>query len=131
MAFRTSADARWTILSSSAGTPTGQPVVQVLQACLQVLPVAGPGLAIHSGGRIALAREVGLSESLDLVDVVHQRGELRPASASCRLSYAIERSCHVIDPARSPGHALLDSISLGPRPSLHHLRRLGDCTRAL
>ena len=38
---------------------SGQPVGQVQQVALQVLPVALPGLAVHPGGRVAFEREVG------------------------------------------------------------------------
>ena len=62
---------------------------------------------------------------------MQQSGEPRTPTASCRLSYAVERGSHVIDPARSPGHARRDGISLGLPPSLHHLRRRRGLPRSL
>ena len=38
---------------------------------------------------------------LDRVDVMQQFGELRITTSSCRLWYALERTAHVIDPART------------------------------
>ncbi len=94
-------------------------------------PVVGPRLAIDSGRRVAFEREVGSFESLDRVDMVHQRGEPGLPVASRRLSYAIQRAVHVVCPARCPGRVRLNGISLGSRPSLHHLRRRRDFTRSL
>ena len=110
--------------------PSGQPVGQLQQIALQVPPVRLPGLAVHPGSRVALERKVGRLKAFDRVDVVQQSGELRTTAASCRLSYAIERGSHVVCPHRSAGHARRDGISLGPPPSLHHLRHLGSCTRS-
>jgi hypothetical protein len=97
----------------------------------QRLSVPAPSLAVHPGSRIALDREVGRPQAFDRVDVVQQSGELRTTTASCRLSYAIERTSHVVDPARSPGHARCNSISLGSPPSLHRLRRRRSFPRSL
>ena len=64
-------------------------------------------------------------------DLVQQSGKSCTTTAFCRLSYAIERGSHVIDPAGSPGHARRDGIALGLPPSLHHLRRHRGFTRSL
>jgi NAD(P)-dependent dehydrogenase (short-subunit alcohol dehydrogenase family) len=74
---------------------------------------------------------VFLGLKFDGVDVMQQSGELRTATASCRLSYAIQRGVHVIHPRRSAGHAQLDSIAIGSQPSLHRLRRRRDFPRSL
>ncbi len=42
---------------------------------MQVLPVLGPRLTVHPGGRIAFEREVGRLQAFGRVDMVHQRGE--------------------------------------------------------
>ena len=62
---------------------------------------------------------------------VQQSSEPRTTTAFCRLSYAIKRRSHIVDPHRSAGHARRDGISLGPPPSLHHLRRRRGFTRSL
>lgn len=111
--------------------PSGQPVGQVQQVALQVLPVRLPGLAVHSGGCVAFDREVSRPQAFNRVDVMQQVREPRTTSAFGRLSYAIERSSHVIDPLQSAGHTRRDGIALGLPPSLHHLRRRRDCTRSL
>jgi hypothetical protein len=61
---------------------------------------------------------------------MHQVVNFASRTASCRLSYAVQRGLHVIDPARSAGHALLNGISLGSQPSLHRLRRRRSFPRA-
>ena len=79
----------------------------------------------------AALREASRLKALNRVDVVQQSSELRTTTAFCRLSYAIKRASHVMDPHRSAEHVRRDGISLGPPPSLHHLRRRRDFTRGL
>ena len=48
---------------------------QVLEVGLQSLAIVLPGLAVDARGGISLQREVRRSQTLDVVDVVQQRGE--------------------------------------------------------
>jgi hypothetical protein len=59
--------------AAAAQPELAQPVGQLQENNLRVLYIARQGLMIRSGSGVTLAREVGFSESLDLVDVVHQR----------------------------------------------------------
>src|SRR6218665_900299 len=142
MAFNTSTAARWTILSSSAGTPRGRllpsalsmytlfshfpsypppappapPPGQLLRVARKVLSVGVPRHAVPPGCRIALEREVSRLQAFDRVHMVHQRGEPGlPVAFRC-LSYAIERAVHVIGSARCPARVRCVGISLGSRP---------------
>ena len=54
--------------------------------------------------------------------MVEQRGEPLPLSLLRCLTYASQRLCHA-SPDLRPVRALLVHVSLGPRPSLHRLRR--------
>lgn len=107
-----------------------QSVGQVGQICLQVLSILRPRHAVNTSGCTALYSETGILQAFDGVHVVQQYGELRLRSAFGRLSCAVKRDSHVIDPARSPGHARCNSISLGLWPSLHEFGRRRSCTRS-
>src|SRR5437870_6303146 len=99
MAFNTSTVARWTILSSSTGTPSGlcRPSVlamyslrtgfaryaprfslseEVLEALLQRLALVPPRLTVHARSRFPIEVEVRGSERFEVVDVVQERREL-------------------------------------------------------
>ena len=125
---------RWswplTPLHRLGSVTTLAPVRQVQQIALQVLSVRLPGLAEHPGSRVAFEREVSRLKALDRVNVVPQFSELCTTTAFCRLSYAIKRASHVVNPHRSAGYVRRDGISLGPPPSLHHLHYRRDFTRS-
>lgn len=108
----------------------GQSVGQVGQLCLQVLSILRPRHAVNTSGCSALYSEIGSLQAFDGVHVVQQSGEPRLRSAFGRLSYAVKRDCHVIDPARSPVHARCSSICLGLWPSLYELCRRRGCNRS-
>src|SRR5947207_9842258 len=145
MALSTSPTARWTSLSSSAGTPSGRcrPSVFGMYALRtgfaryaprlsrsarsrrlppQVLPVVLPRLAIHPRCRIALEREIGIEQPLQVIDVVQKRREPLFPILSCCFAYPLERAGRVI-PALRPERVALQQVSLGQPPSLHRLRR--------
>ena len=114
-----------------AVAPSGQPVRQVQKVLFQIHAIPLPGLSIDTGSGVTPDGVVGRAQPFDGVDVMQQSGELRIATTSCRLSYAVQRSAHVIDPHRSAGHARPNGISLGSQPSLHRLRRRGSFPRSL
>src|SRR5919197_4470817 len=55
-----------------------------------------------------------------------ERGEPLLLPLPCHFPYAVQRLCHAY-PVLRPARALLVRISLGPRPSLHRLRRARPC----
>ena len=98
MAFNTSTVARWTILSSSAVTPSGRcrpsalgmytlrtgfaryaprfsRLGKVLEVFLQLLAVVPPRLPVHARRGFPLQAEVRPAERVGVVDVVQERGE--------------------------------------------------------
>jgi len=88
-----------------------------LQVCLVVLPCH----TIHAGGSFALERVECHTERI-CVDMVEKRSEPLLLLLPCGLPYAIKLLDHTV-PALCPECALLSRVSLGPRPSLHRLRR--------
>ena len=141
MALSTATTARWTILSSSAGTPSGrsrpsafgmyarrtgfaryaprlQPSGEVLEVRLQILSVVPPRLPIDARRRVPLQGEVGGAQPLDGVDVVQERGEpLLPILVRC-LTYPLKRAGRTV-PALSPERVAPRASSpwSGPLPS--------------
>ncbi len=99
-----------------------QPRGQILKVLLQVLPVRPPRHPINARGCVALQRKVRRAQSLQVVDVVVERGEsLTPISSRC-LTDPLQRTVRVA-PALRPGRVLLARIPLGQPPFLHRLRR--------
>src|SRR4051812_9844524 len=96
MPLSTSTTARCRILSSSAATPSGRkrpsafgmyallvgfarfpavdPLVQVAEVVLQVLPVGLPRHVVDAGRGPRVQRPIGLTEPVN-IDVVQERGE--------------------------------------------------------
>src|SRR5579875_473310 len=144
MALNTSTAARWTILSSSAVTPSGrcppvglgdvhpphrlgpvrsslQPLRQVLEILLPFLAVVPPRLPVHAGRGFLLETEVGLAEHFRVIDVVQERGEPQLLVLLRCLTYPLQRAGRV-GPARCAGRVLLTRVPFGQSPSLHPLR---------
>jgi len=94
--------------------------MQIGKLPVQIVPVFLPCHAIHSGRRIPLELGVGEPEKGD-VHMVQERSEPLLLLQPCSLPYAFKTSGHAI-PARSPEHAWLEHVSLGPFPWLHRLR---------
>ena len=105
----------------AAGTLPDGPVVQILEPWLEVCLVVLPRHAVHAGSRLALERVERRSQRVD-VDVVEKRGEPFLLPLPCGLPYAVQRLGHAL-PVLRPERALLVRVPLGPRPSLHRLRR--------
>src|SRR5208282_3975955 len=97
--------------AARGSSPVDAPV-QVLEFLLKPLPVLHPRHSIHSGGRLALQPEVGLSQQID-VDVVEQRGEplLLVQPGGC--PYTLQPGGHAC-PARCPARVGLARVPLGP-----------------
>src|SRR5207249_1036224 len=99
-----------------------EPCGEVPEVGLQVLSVVLPRLAIHARGRIALERQIGIAQPLQVVDVMQERGDPLLPILPCCLAYPLERAWRV-PPALGPERVALDRVSLGQPPSLHRLRR--------
>src|SRR3989442_956685 len=98
-----------------------QPSGEVQQVGLEILSVVPPCLPIDPGGGVPLQREVGVPQAIDGIDVVEERGEpLLPVPPRC-LTYSLERARRAC-PALGPERVTLGRVSLGPPPSLRHLR---------
>ena len=95
--------------------------VQIPEPRLQACCVVIPGHAIHTGGGLALERVECHPERID-IDVVQERGEPFFLPLPCRVPYTVQRLGHT-RPDLSPVCASLVRVPLGPRPSLHRLRR--------
>jgi hypothetical protein len=100
---------------------SSDPSVQIYEPWLEVYLVVLPRHAIHPRSGLALERVERLSECVDR-DMVQERGELLSLPLPCGLPYAVQRLGHTF-PALCPECALLLRVPLGPRPSLHRLRR--------
>jgi hypothetical protein len=135
MALSTSATARWTILSSSVGMPSGRcrpsafgmyaPLHaggQVPEVVLPCLAVVTPRLPIDACGGGSLQREVRRSQPVDVVHVVQQRGEpLCPVPLRC-LTYPLD-AIRRRNPARCPVAVPVARVAFGQPASLRRLRR--------
>ena len=97
------------------------PAKQIVEPGLQVCLVVLPSHAICAGGGFALERIERQPERVD-INVVEKRGEPLLLPLPRGLSYTGQRLGHAI-PALRPERALLIRGSLGPRSSLHRLRR--------
>jgi hypothetical protein len=97
------------------------PRVQRLDPVIEVCLVGPPGQPVHAGGGVALEREERLPEQAR-AEVVEERGEPFPPPLPRGSSHAAQRLGHAY-PVLSPARAPLVRVPLGPRPSLHRLRR--------
>src|SRR5690606_29162313 len=88
---------------------------QLLKVFLQVLPVVTPRLCIYPWRGISLQREECRAQSLDVVDMVQQRGEPLFLIISCYLSYPLERALRAF-PALRPERVAFLRVPLGPTP---------------
>ena len=94
-----------------------QPLGQVPQVCLQVLPVVLPGLPIHAWRGCPLEADVRLPQHVQGIHLVVERGEPHlPVSLGC-LPYPLQTTAHA-PPAQYPVRVGLGRIPLGrPLPS--------------
>src|SRR3954464_14530166 len=97
------------------------PRVQRLDPAIEVRLVGPPSQPVHAGGGVAPEREERLPEQAR-AEVVEERGEPLPPPLPRGPSHAAQRLGHA-RPVRGRGRALLVRVPLGPRPSLHRLRR--------
>src|SRR4029077_7025425 len=80
--------------------------------------------------RVPLEGQVRVAESVDVIDVVEERGEPPFPVRSCRFTYSFESAARVA-PTLCSERVALDRVPLGQIPSLHHLlgRSLGFVRR--
>ncbi len=97
------------------------PVVQVREPWIEVCLVVRPRHPIDARSGFTPERVERHSQRFE-VDVVKERGEPFPLLLPRGLSYALQRLGHTI-PVLSPVCASPVRVPLGPRPSLHRLRR--------
>ena len=108
-----------------------QPLRQIPKVLFQVLPVVLPCLSIYPCRRITLQPVIRLSQMIDVVNMVIERGEFGlPISPYC-LTYALQSLLHPFLPALRPEDGTLSPIPLGRWPSLHPLRPLRFVRRFL
>ena len=97
------------------------PSVQIFEPRLKLCLVVLPRHAVHAGGGVTPEGEERLPEQVQ-AEVVEERGEPFPLPLPRGLPYAAQHLGHAC-PVLRPARALLDRVPLGPRPSLHRLRR--------
>src|SRR6266851_6647881 len=110
--------------------PTPQSPGEVSEIALQLLSVLTPRFPIDSRSRIALQPVIGFAQSAQVVDVVHEAGELHlPIFRGC-LPYPPQRTLHDF-PVQCPVRVLPRRLPFGQTPSLHPLRhwRVGSGRR--
>ena len=95
--------------------------MEVREPALEIGLVLLPRHAIHAGGSLTLEGVEGNLQGLD-ANVVEQRGELLLLPLPCGFPHTVQLLGHAF-PDLSPARALLARVPLGPRPSLHRLRR--------
>jgi hypothetical protein len=96
------------------------PMMEVMETLLQVLPIFLPGLPINPWGGITLERVVCLPQTID-TEVVEQGGHPLCLLPTGGLPYTLQRLGHA-RPALRPVRGTLERVSLGHRPSLLPLR---------
>src|SRR5712692_1082414 len=103
-------------------SPAPQPRGEVCEIALQLLSVLSPRFSIYAWSRIALQRVIRFAQSAQVVDVVHEAGELHlPIFHGC-LPYPPQRTLHDF-PVQCPVRVLPWRLPFGQTPSLHSLRR--------
>ena len=106
-----------------------------LEVGLQRLPVVPPRLAVDARGRVSLQCEVRCPQTVDVVDVVQQRGEsLRPVPFCC-LTYPLD-AIRRLYPALGPVVVTVRRVPLGtarfpPPPPLPVPRRCSAASSVL
>src|SRR6185369_9909794 len=94
---------------------------EVCEIALQSLPVQSPRFPIHSRSRITLQPVISFAQHTQVVDVVHEAGELHLLIFHRCLPYPRERTLHDF-PVLGPARVLPPRIPLGQPPLLHPLR---------
>src|SRR6266404_5268994 len=115
-------------LRSISSTP--QPRREVCEIALQILPVLSPRFPVYSRSSVTLQPVIGFTQSAQVVDVVHEAGELHlPIFHGC-LPYPPQRTLHDA-PVQCPVRVLPRRLPFGQTPSLHSLRhrRIGIARR--
>src|ERR1700730_15866609 len=102
-------------------SPTPQPPGEVCEITLQMLSVLSPRFPIDSRGSITLQPVIGFTQSAQVVDVVHEAGELRLLITHSSLPYPPQRTLHDF-PVQCPVRVLPRRLPFGQTPSLHSLR---------
>ena len=98
----------------NAAMQIGEPALKV---CLVLLPCH----AINAWGSLTLEGVEGYFQGLN-ANVVQERGELLLLPLPCGFPHTLQRLGHAFPDLR-PAHAVLARVPLGPRLSLHRLRR--------
>src|SRR6266404_4434371 len=102
-------------------SPAPQPRGEVCEIALQILTVLSPRFPINARSRITLQPIISLPQSAQVVDVVHEAGELHlPIFHGC-LPYPPQRTLHDF-PVQCPVRVLPRRLPFGQTPSLHLLR---------
>ena len=99
-----------------------EPRGEILEVCLEGLTVVLPRLSVNPCGRAFPNGKVCCPQSLDIIDVVQERGEPLLPIYSCYLTYSLKRAWRA-SPALRPERVALRRVSLGQPSSLHRLRR--------
>src|ERR1051325_9327739 len=102
-------------------SPTLQPRRKVCEIALQFLPVLSPRFPIHSWRSITLQPIISFAQHTQVIDVVHEAGELHLLIVHGCLPYPRERTLHDF-PVLCPARVLPPRIPLGQPPLLHPLR---------
>src|SRR5271157_1857995 len=101
--------------------PSPQPLRELPEVLLQLLAVVPPRLAVDARCGVPLQCEVRLAQTIDVVDVMQERGEALLPVLPGYLPYPRERAVRT-DPALRPERVALLRAPLGRGPSLHRLR---------
>src|SRR5450432_499561 len=100
---------------------TPQPRGEVCEIALQVLSVMAPRFPINPRSSVALQPVIGFTQSAQVIDVVHEAGELRLLVLHGCLPYPPQRTLHDF-PVLCPVRVLPRRLPFGQTPSLHSLR---------
>src|SRR5438552_7404395 len=102
-------------------SPAPQPRGEVCEIALQILPVLSPRFPIYPRTGITFQPVIGFAQSAQVVDVVHEAGELHlPIFHGC-LPYPPQRTLHDFS-VQCPVRVLPRRFPFGQPPSLHLLR---------
>src|SRR5260370_9563124 len=101
-------------------SPAPQPRREVCEIALQILSVPTPRFPIYSRSRIALQQVISFAQSAQVVDVVHEAGELHLPIFHCCLPYPPQRTLHDF-PVQCPVRVWPRRLPFGQTPSLHSL----------
>ena len=97
------------------------PIHEIGEPAVEIGLVVPPRQPVDARSCVPLQSVERVPKSID-VDVVQERGEPRLLIQPCGLPYAVQALWRALPTLRSE-RAFLSRVPLGPRPSLHRLRR--------